>query len=83
MRTDGRPPAFDRVPAAASRHDSPLLPATLGKLSNLGPLPGDIRVHLDARYESQVTRQDLAARTMTGQIAHKGEKAPKTPGSSG
>ena len=67
---------LDRVLAGASRHDSPLLAGTLDKLGNLGPLPGDIRVHLDAGYDSQVTRDELAARKMTGQIAHKGEKGP-------
>ena len=51
--------------AAANRHDSPLLAATLDKLDDLGPLPGDIRVHLDAGYDSQKTRDELAARGMT------------------
>ena len=74
--TDGYGIPLDRVLAAAGRHDSPLLAPTLDKLSELGPLPGDIRVHLDAGYDSQVTRDELAARQMTGQIAHKGEKAP-------
>jgi transposase len=74
--TDGCGIPLNRVLAAASRHDSPLLPATLDKLGGLGPLPDDIRVHLDAGYDSQVTRDDLATRGMTGQLAHKGEKAP-------
>ena len=74
--TDGYGIPLDRVLAAASRHDSPLLPGTLDKLAGLGPLPEDIRVHLDAGYDSQVTREELATRTMTGQIAHKGDKAP-------
>jgi transposase len=65
-----------RVLAAANRHDSPLLAATLDKLDDLGPLPGDIRVHLDAGYDSQKTRDELAARGLTGQIAHKGDKPP-------
>jgi hypothetical protein len=51
-------------------------PGTLDKLADLGPMPADVRVHLDAGYDSQVTRDELAARQMTGQIAHKGEKAP-------
>jgi len=76
LMTDGYGIPLDRVLAAASRHDSPLLAATLDKLADLGPLPGDIRVHLDAGYDSQVTRDELAARNMTGKIAHKGEKAP-------
>jgi transposase len=76
LMTDGYGIPLDRVLAAANRHDSPLLAGTLDKLAMLGPLPGDIRVHLDAGYDSQVTRDELAARAMTGQIAHKGEKAP-------
>lgn len=65
-----------RVLAAACRHDSPLLAGTLDKLADLGPLSDDIRVHLDAGYDSQVTRDELAARGVTGQIAHEGEEAP-------
>jgi transposase len=70
----GIPPG--RVLAPANRHDSPLLAPTLDKLDDLGPLPGDITVHLDAGYDSQKTRDELAGRGMTGDIAHKGEKAP-------
>jgi transposase len=65
-----------RVLAPASRHDSPLLAPTLDKLHELGPLPDDITVHLDAGYDSQPTRDELAARGMTGEIARKGDKAP-------
>ena len=65
-----------RVLAPAARHDSPLLAPTLDKLDELGPLPDDITVHLDAGYDSQKTRDELAARGMTGQIARKGVKAP-------
>jgi transposase len=65
-----------RVLAPANRHDSPLLGPTLGKLDDLGPLPDDITVHLDAGYDSQKTRDELAARGMTGDIARKGDKAP-------
>jgi transposase len=74
--TDGYGIPLDRVLAPASRHDSPLLAATLDKLDEAGPLPDDIQVHLDAGYDSQKTRDELAGRGMTGQIAHKGEKAP-------
>jgi hypothetical protein len=74
--TDGYSIPLDRVLAAASRHDSPLLAPTLDKLADLGPLPEDIRIHLDVGYDSQVTREELATRKMTGQIAHKGDKAP-------
>ncbi len=65
-----------RVLAGANRHDSPLLSSTLDKLDDLGPLPQDITVHLDAGYDSQKTRDTLAERNMTGEIAHKGDKAP-------
>ena len=65
-----------RVLAPANRHDSPLLAPTLDRLDDLGPLPADITVHLDAGYDSQKTRDELAARGMTGEIAHKGDKAP-------
>ncbi len=49
--TDGYGIPLDRVLAPASRHDSPLLAPTLDKLDDLGPLPGDVRVHLDAGYD--------------------------------
>lgn len=74
--TDGYGIPLDRVLAGAHRHDSPLLAPTLDKLYDLGPLPADIKVHLDAGYDSQKTRDELAARGMTGQIAHKGDNAP-------
>ena len=65
-----------RVLAGAQRHDSPLLDPTLDLLADLGPLPGEITVHLDAGYDSGKTRQTLTERGLRGQIAHKGEKAP-------
>ena len=74
--TDGYGIPLDRVLAPANRHDSRLLATTLDKLGQLGPLPEDIRVHLDAGYDSQKTRDELTGRGLAGQIAHKGEKAP-------
>jgi len=65
-----------RVLAGAQRHDSPLLDPTLDLLADLGPLPEEITVHLDAGYDSHKTRQTLTERGLRGQIAHKGEKAP-------
>ncbi len=70
----GIPPG--RVLAPANRHDSPLLAPTLDKLDDLGPLPGDVTVHLDAGYDSQKTRDELETRGLKGEIAHKGDKAP-------
>jgi hypothetical protein len=74
--TDGYGIPLDRVLAPASRHDSPLLAPMLDKLADLGPLPEDIRVPPGRRLRLPVTREELAARKMTGQIAHKGDKAP-------
>ena len=78
--TDGYGIPLDRVLAPANRHDSRLLAPTLDKLGQLGPLPEDIRVHLDAGYDSQNTRDELAGRGLAGQIARKGEKAPLQAG---
>jgi transposase len=50
-----------RVSAPASRHDSPLLAPAPDKLDDPGPLPGNVRVHLDARYDPAKTREELAA----------------------
>ncbi|GAA2280048.1 IS5-like element ISCgl6 family transposase [Kitasatospora cystarginea] len=74
--TDGYGIPLGRVLAGANRHDSPLLAPTLDLLDDLGPLPDVITVHLDAGYDSDKTRTELAARNLHGRIAHKGEKAP-------
>jgi transposase len=65
-----------RVLAGANRHDSPLLAPTLDLLDDLGPLPADITVHLDAGYDSGKTRATLTDRGLLAEIAHKGDKAP-------
>jgi transposase len=65
-----------RVLAGANRHDSPLLAPTLDLLDDLGPLPADITVHLDAGYDSNKTRATLTDRGLLSEIAHKGDKAP-------
>ncbi len=74
--TDGYGIPLGRVLAGAHRHDSPLLAPTLNLLDDLGPLPDDITVHLDAGYDSDKTRAELTARNLHGRIALKGEKAP-------
>ena len=48
LLVDGRGIPLGRVLAPANRHDSPLLAPTLDKLGDLGPLPEEITVHLDA-----------------------------------
>jgi IS5 family transposase len=64
------------VLAGAHRHDSPPLAPTLDQLGELGPLPQEITVHLDAGYDSHKTRDTLTARGLHAEIARKGEKAP-------
>jgi transposase len=69
-----------RVLAPANRNDSPLLAPTLDRLADIGPLPEQVTVHLDAGYDSQKTRGELQSRSMKGEIAHKGSKAPVQAG---
>jgi transposase len=65
------------VIAAANRHDSPLLRPTLEKLARFGfRLPDDMRVHLDAGYDSNVTRELLDELGFDGHIQPKGVLAP-------
>jgi len=64
------------VTAAANCHDSPLLAPTLDLLAALGPLPEQVRVHLDRGYDSTKTREELTARGLRGVIAQKGKPAP-------
>jgi IS5 family transposase len=64
------------VSAPTNRHDSPLLAPTLDLLKDLGPLPETTCVHLDAGYDSALTRTLLTERGLQGAIAHKGLPAP-------
>lgn len=76
IAVDGNGLPLGRVLAPASRHDSPLLAPTLDSLAGIGPLPDGVTVHLDAGYDSGKTRRELESRSMHGEIAHKGDKAP-------
>ena len=76
LLVEGKGIPLGRVLAPASRHDSVLLADTLDTLDEIGPLPEEITVHLDAGYDSQKTRNELESRSMNGEIAHKGDKAP-------
>lgn len=76
VMVDGTGIPLGRVLAPANRHDSPLLAPALDKLEEIGPLPGGITVHLDAGYDSGKTREELKSRGLSGEIAHKGDKAP-------
>jgi hypothetical protein len=64
-----------RVPAGAHRHDSPLLATTLDQLGDLGPLPDDITMHLDAGYDSGNTRDTLAASRSWSLLVVSGQQA--------
>jgi transposase len=77
---DGAGIPLGRVLAPANRHDSPLLAPTLDKLDDIGPLPEQVTVHLDAGYDPGKTRDELESRSMQGEIAHKGDKAPVQAG---
>jgi transposase len=72
---DGIP--LGAVAAPANRHDSPLLPETLDAVEDvLGALPESARVHLDRGYDSDLTRERLAARNLLGVISEKGKPSP-------
>ena len=61
------------VLAGANRHDSPLLEPTLACLARFGfQLPEHITVHLDAGYDSSVTRNTLTVLGCDWQISPKG-----------
>jgi transposase len=63
--------------AGANRHDSPLLRPTLEKLARFGfDLPDTMRLHLDAGYDSKVTRSLLDELGFDGHIQPRGEVVP-------
>ena len=61
------------VAASANRHDSPLLGETLDTLEVLGPLPEQMRVHLDRGYDSATTREKLRSHGFIPDISEKGK----------
>lgn len=76
LLVDGHGIPLGAVVAGANRHDSPLLRATLEKLNRFAELPEKITVHLDAGYDSTITRELLDEFGCHGQIASKGKPAP-------
>lgn len=75
--TDGDGIPLGLVSAGANRHDSPLLAPTLhAACTQVGPLPDQPIAHLDAAYDSAVTRDLLDQLGFDGNIAHKGMPAP-------
>jgi Transposase DDE domain len=78
VASDGHGIPLGIASAGANRHDSPLLAPTLRaarhQLDHL--LPEDRSCHLDAGYDSTITRQLLDELGFDGQIARKGVPAP-------
>jgi transposase len=73
LLTDGAGIPLGCVIAPANRHDSPFLRPTLEKLARFGlALPEQITVHLDAGYDSAVTRALLDELGCRGVISMKG-----------
>jgi IS5 family transposase len=73
---DARGIPLGSILAAANRHDSPLLEATLDTLEPLGELPDRASVHLDRGYDSKATREKLQARGLSGVRSPGGASLP-------
>ena len=78
VATDGAGIPLGIVAAGANRHDSPLLAPTLAAATTqVGPhWPDHVTVHLDAGYDSGITRTLLDGLDLHGEIARKGIPAP-------
>jgi hypothetical protein len=78
LATEGYGIPLGIAAAGANRHDSPLLAPTLAAASRQLDqiLPARRTCHLDAGYDSTVTRQLLDELGFAGQIARKGVPAP-------
>ena len=76
LMVEGRGIPLGRVLAPANRHDSPLLAATLDDSMTPGRCPVRSPSISTPGYDSQKTRDELAGRGLTGEIARKGDKAP-------
>jgi len=77
---DGTGVPLTALPAPANTRDHLLLPATLdvltGLLEQVGALPGETTVHLDAGYDYRPCRAELAARGLAWTISRRGTPAP-------
>ena len=74
---DGYGIPLGMVSAGANRHDSPLLAPTFEAAKiQVGGLPAQVTAHLDAAYDSGVTRGLLAKLGFDGEISRKGVPAP-------
>lgn len=73
---DGKGIPIGSATGPANRHDSPLLAPTLDHASaSVGGLPEGASVHLDRGYDSNITRQRLKDRGLTGEISEQGKPA--------
>jgi hypothetical protein len=76
VAVDGAGIPLGCLTAPANRHDSPLLPETLGRLGTLGLLLDGSKVHLDRGYDSGATRERLRELGLMGAISERGKPAP-------
>lgn len=78
VSTEGAGVPLGIAAAGANRHDSPLLGPTLhAATSQVGPhWPTNVTVHLDAGYDSGVTRTLLTEHNLHGEITPKGVATP-------
>jgi transposase len=77
---DGTGVPIAALPAPANTRDHLLLPATLdvltGLLEQVGAVPEETTVHLDAGYDYRPCRAELANRGLGSQISQRGKPAP-------
>src|SRR3954447_3030123 len=77
---DGTGVPITALPAPANTRDHLLLPATLdvltGLLEQVGAVPEETRVHLDAGYDYRPCRAALADRGLHSVISQRGKPAP-------
>jgi len=77
---DGAGVPIAALPAPANTRDHALLPATLDVLTALlaqvGAVPEQTTVHLDAGYDYRPCRAELAERGLHGRISQRGKPAP-------
>ncbi|MBC6468269.1 IS5 family transposase [Actinomadura alba] len=76
--TDGYGIPLGIASAGANRHDSPLLSPTLEAAFTQvgGQMPDEVTAHLDAAYDSGLTRRLLDELGLDGEIARKGVPSP-------
>jgi transposase len=74
--TDGAGVPIATVAAPANVPDHKLLPQSLDALKDFQPLPEAVTVHLDAGYDYQPCRAEIADRALLADISRRGLPAP-------